>query len=132
MKKIKFKLCFVFHFLMYLYFHLNISSNKNGNATVKLLETAVKSNVFSNGYNANGIMRDNIAFMQFCANLNMDYRELMVRFVSIDLLYQTMIYKTTPSFIGAAAGIINLYNPQEVRNINDKYFQTYPLDLNRV
>lgn len=110
----------------------NISSNKNGNATVKLLETAVKSNVFSNGYNANGIMRDNIAFMQFCANLNMDYRELMVRFVSIDLLYQTMIYKTTPSFIGAAAGIINLYNPQEVRNINDKYFQTYPLDLNRV
>jgi hypothetical protein len=110
----------------------NIPSNKNGNATVKLLEAAVQSNVFSNGYNASGIMRDNTAFTQFCTSSNIDYHELMARFASIDLLYQTMIYKTTPSFIGAAAGIINLYNPQEVRNINDKYFQTYPLDLNRV
>lgn len=110
----------------------NIPSNKNGNTAVKLLESAVQSNVFSNGYNANGIMRDNIAFIQFCDNVNINYLDLIARFISIDLLHQTMIYKSTPSFIGAAAGIINLYNPQEVRNINDKYFQVYPLDLNRV
>lgn len=110
----------------------NIPSNKNGNTTVKLLEGAVQSNIFSNGYNANGIMRDNIAFIQFCDNVNINYLDLIARFISIDLLHQTMIYKSTPSFIGVTAGIINLYNPQEVRNINDKYFQIYPLDLNRV
>lgn len=110
----------------------NIASNKNGNTSIKLLEKAVQSNVFANGYNANGIMRDNQAFTNMCIVENISYVDLISRFMAIDLLYQTMLYKTTPNFIGANAGIINLYNPQEVRNINDKYFQVYPLDLNRV
>lgn len=110
----------------------NIASNKNGNTTIKLLENAVQNNVFANGYNANGIMRDNRAFTSMCIAENISYEDLISRFMAIDLPYQTMMYKTTPNFIGANAGIINLYNPQEVRNINDKYFQVYPLDLNRV
>lgn len=110
----------------------NILSNRNGNATVKLLEKAVQNNVFANGYNANGIMRDNQAFTDLCNTENISHIDLICRFISIDLLHQTMLYKSTPNFIGATAGIINLYNPQEVRNINDKYFHVYPLDLNRV
>lgn len=110
----------------------NITSNKNGNAAVKLLEKAVQNNVFVNGYNANGIMRDNQAFINMCDIENISHVDLISRFIAIDLLHQTMIYKSTPNFIGANAGIINLYNPQEVRIINDKYFQIYPLDLNRV
>lgn len=110
----------------------NILSNRNGNATVKLLERAVHDNVFANGYNANSIMKDNPAFIEMCNRENISYLDIICRFIAIDLPYQTMIFKSTPNFIALGTGIINLYNPQEVRNINDKYFQMYPLDLNRV
>lgn len=110
-----------------------ILSAKNANATIKLLEEAVQNNIFSTGYNASSIMRDSPSpFEKLCEGTNISHLDLILRFAAIDLLYQTMLYQSSPSSIGLASGVINLYNPQEIRNINDRYFQTYPLDLNRV
>ena len=109
-----------------------IPSIKNANSTIKVLEKAIKNNVFSMGYNVSAVTRTEESPFEKLALAGVDCNELIQRFSAIDLNYQTMLYKATPNFIGASSGIINLYNPQEVRNINDKYFQTNPLDLNRV
>ena len=97
---------------------------------MKILAKAVEDNVFSMGYNFGAIIRD-----QSLMKIN-DFKinpiDVTNRFTAIDLEYQTMLYKSTPAYIGLSASIINLYNPQEIRNINDFYFQNYPLDLNRV
>ena len=111
----------------------NILSTKNANATITFLENAIQNNIFNDGYNVGSIIRSRpSAFEKLCIGTNISYLDLTCRLVVIDLQHQTMLYKSTPNFIDATSGIINLYNPQEVRNINDKYFQTYPLDLNRV
>jgi len=111
----------------------NMPSIRNANATIKLLEQAVQNNIFSTGYNASSILRDSPSpFENLCTGTNMSHIDLMSRFAAIDLQHQTMLHQSTPNAIASTSGIINLYNPQEVRNINDKYFQAYPLDLNRV
>ena len=111
----------------------NMNALKNANSAIKLLEDAVAKNIFSNGYNANSIL-----FLQpnpiekLFEGSDISPYEVIDRFASIDLQYQTALYANSPKCKELGLSIINLYNPQEVRNINDKYFQKYPLDLNRV
>ena len=111
----------------------SIKSTKNANSTILLLEKAVAENIFSNGYNANSIFYSNpnpfeILFKDTKVNPTL----VTGIFASTDLGYQTMLYESSIAAKNTASNIINLYNPQEIRNINDKYFQQYPLDLNRV
>ena len=111
----------------------SMNSLKNANVSLKMLSKAVESNTFPNGYNSNSIFyfKPN-PFELLCEQNGLNAAELTNRFAAIDLPYQSMVYKTRPSFTEANIGIINLYDPQSVRNINDKYFTKYPLDLNRV
>ena len=111
----------------------SIKSIKNGNATIGILEDAIDRNIFFNGYNASlTMMNPDISPLQFIANSSLPVDEVIKRFRSIDLPFQTSLYQSNPSSIRASERLINLYNPQEVRNINDRYFTMYPLDLNRV
>lgn len=107
----------------------SISSFRNGNVTIKMLEDAVRNGAFSMGYNLGALSRDQS--LQKIQDRTPP-PDTINKLSAIDLDYQTMLYKSTPAYIGLPASIINLYNPQEIRNINDKYFQVYPLDLNRV
>jgi len=111
----------------------SIDSIKNGNTTIKLLEQAVEKNIFSTGYNSSAIFctKPN-PFEILFQGTNVDPNEVMTRFSVIDLLHNTMLYESSLEYKSAAEGIINLYNPDEVRHINNMYFQEYPLDLNRV
>ena len=90
--------------------------------------------MFPNGYNASFTMLDiyNSPLCKLINDKNTSPIEIVQRFRSIDLTYQTGIYEASANCIKASEGLINLYNPQEVRNINDRYFTVYPLDLNRV
>lgn len=110
----------------------NMKSIKNVNSAIKLLEDAVANNIFSNGYNANSILNlyNGNPFMGLLPE--QDAIVAMCNFAAIDLPYHTMLYQSSVKSKEVIAGIINLYDPQEVRNINDKYFREYPLDLNRV
>ena len=111
----------------------NLVNLKNSNNAIKFLEKAVENNVFSLGYNAASILRDGYnPFESLCLGTNIFPSDIRDRFLAIDLNYQTMLYTSGTSYIANLTELINLYNPQEVRNINDKYFQIYPLDLNRV
>ncbi len=109
----------------------NLKSIKSANNTIKILETAVSKNTFSNGYLANSIFYLNPnPFISIFSETETSI--ITNRFAAIDLSYQTMLYQGSIKSKEAVSGIINLYNPQEIRNINDKYFLEYPLDLNRV
>lgn len=112
----------------------NIGSTKNGNTTVKLLENAIQNGLFNNGFNLSMDMCAPILspFSKMFDGTDVHAVELIQKFRAIDLNYQTMMYDASPSSINAFEGLINLYNPQEIRNINDRYFTMYPLDLNRV
>ena len=108
----------------------SVSSFRNGNVTIKLLEKAVSEGVFSMGYNLGALIRDQSLLK--IQDKNPPPPDTINKISAIDLDHQTMLYKSTPAYIGLPTSIINLYNPQEIRNINDRYFQVYPLDLNRV
>ena len=110
-----------------------IPSIKNANVAGTLLQKSIEDGLFAMGYNANSISNHSISpFFKMFDPIKVNIADLINRFLSIDLENQTMIYSMSPSSIATLEGVINLYNPQEVRNINDKYFQMYPIDLNRV
>lgn len=52
------------------------------------------------------------------------------RFKAIDAVYQHKIFMSTADSLNIT--FPNLYDPQGIRKINDKYFKTNPLDLNRL
>ena len=106
----------------------SMPSIKNANTAAILLEKSVNEGLFNMGFNATSVVHS-ISTMSGHPVFNQD---LINRFLAIDLIHQTTIYSISPHAISVSEGIINLYNPQEIRNINDKYFQNYPLDLNRV
>ena len=119
----------------------SIRSIVNTTSAIGLLENAVDSNIFANGYNASlAMLTPEISPFGKLVQLGIGklfqdpntVKELISTFRSIDLPYQTAIYESSPACIKASEWLVNLYNPQEVRNINDKYFTKYPLDLNRV
>lgn len=110
----------------------NLPSLKNVNATISLLEKATENNIFSLGFAQSMDLGIAAAFNGILKSGTIDELELLGRYYAIDLLYQTQLYQMSIESRKITEGIINLYNPQELRDINDKYFQQYPLDLNRV
>lgn len=53
------------------------------------------------------------------------------RYKAIDLIHQHLIYTNTPEYLDRAY-LIDLIDDNAVRAINNKYFKTNPLDLNRL
>lgn len=112
----------------------NLNSITNANTTIAILEEATGLNTFANGYNANSIfyLEPNPFTLISRFQDEVKAAEITNRFAAIDLPYQTSLYKASINYMELEKSIINLYNPQEIRNINDRYFTEYPLDLNRV
>lgn len=112
----------------------SMNSLQNANKLVHTLHDAVRANIFANGYNANALFYydKNNPFEILFGTSGINFAEVMNRLAAIDLSYQSMLYKYSPASKEIAAGVINLYDPDAVRAINDKYFRMYPLDLNRV
>lgn len=59
--------------------------------------------------------------------LNIDIYQAIYRFKALDIIYNESAYTNTihPNY----TGIVNLYDPNSVKQINDKYFRNIPLDL---
>ncbi len=111
----------------------NMKSLKDATSTLKFLYNAINNNIFSMGYNANAIFYSNInPFEILCDGTNIDPNEVDARFGAIDILYQSSLYTMSNSYKEIEKDIINLYDPDTVKSINNKYFIKYPLDLNRV
>ena len=56
-------------------------------------------------------------------------KQLEIRYYLCDLKQQLESYKMSPSRVIINADIINLYNREEILNINNKYFANYPLEI---
>lgn len=108
----------------------NIPSIKNANRSILILEDAVNRSLFTNGYNSNSILYLNSPALDDLFEGKL--QEIRTRVAAIDIIYQEAIYESSPASRIIANSIINLYNPEEVRKINDIYFQSYPIDLNRL
>ena len=114
----------------------NLNSLKNANVSLNLLHEAVAQNVFCNGYNAHALLNhgsfDDPFSNPIFTNAGINPAEVKARFRTIDLVSQTVNYQSSVASKSVIKDIVNLYDPDEVRAINNRYFQRYPLDLNRV
>lgn len=112
----------------------SLNSLKNANSAIKILEAAVNATNIINGYN-HTVFTSNPNPFELIASTTKKIDPILVtnRFGAIDLKYQSMLYAASPRALDLQGpAFTNLYNPDEVRNINNVYFQKYPLDLNRV
>lgn len=99
----------------------------NNTKALKNIKSAIDDSKILNGY------MSSIYIVPTDLGLNSQSFKLFYdRFNALDLITQHDIYINTPASVDNLRGIINLYNPDEVRELNNKYFQTYPLDLNRL
>lgn len=63
-------------------------------------------------------------------SIHKDIFELVNRFKAIDVVYfQSVAYKSLPDYKTDYTGMVNLYDPRGMQEINEKYFKSYPLDL---
>lgn len=120
----------------------SINSIKNINTTIKLLEKSIASGYILDGYNGYDIVNNfNRGLYDYINEANplmriFEDREIAERvrrnFIDIDYqnMYSRYIYSPTTNKINLSC--VNLYSPDEVKAINNKYFRKYPLDLNRV
>lgn len=109
----------------------SLNSIRNANTTIKILEQAVNNQILINGYNSSWHFQN--PFEKIFENSKVDISDVCNRVDILDFPTNKELYKLTPIYIEMINSVHqNLYDPQEVRNINDKYFQKYPLDLNRV
>jgi len=105
----------------------NIKSLFNISRTIKILNKAVKGFKIIDGYNSdteviwNGIYND---------DFKIGYPTFENRFKAIDIRLQHSIFINTPE--AKSIQFKNLVDPETVRSINNMYFKSTPLDLNRL
>ena len=109
-----------------------LSSLKNANVAFNLLNTAINNGLFRDGYNTSSIYRAGGEPLLTLMNDSNKGMEAMQRLMHIDLNYLDLVINDTNIKNNIIQNCINLYNPDEVRYINNKYFVDYPLDLNRI
>lgn len=107
----------------------NIYNVFNISNSIKILENAIINGRILNAYSND---------VEYTLSL-IDYNRvkapeyfIKTRFQTLDLNFQHYIYKNCPSEASILNNVVNLYDPDAVREINDKYFINNPLDLNRL
>ncbi len=102
----------------------------NARSSILLLEKLVNDGILINGYNESILYRSDV--INNIQHKSINPEDIKNRFLSIDLNFQSNNHLNILDCTDSMKSIVNLYNPQEVRSINDQYFRKYPLDLNRV
>lgn len=94
--------------------------------TVKAIQSAIAENKILDGYNSD-LQRVYSALSGILAG-KMSVGEFIAKFQSFDLMYLYSQYINKPSSLDETWNI-NYHDPLTVKNINDKYFVEYPLDI---
>lgn len=112
----------------------NIKGIINYPKSNNIISTLVNNSKILNGYNSSfGVSPvDFGVFIDYINHSSMEdmYMMLYNRFTAIDLVYQCNMFRIEPSYNNLEKNIIDLYDPKEVQEINNRYFKKYPLDLN--
>lgn len=107
----------------------NIKTLFNITKSIRLLETGITENLIFNGYNSDVKRLFNL-ITQNEAGISISDLSFEFRFKAIDIRFQHSIYMTSPECINLDAMLINKHDPETVKEINNKYFESNPLDLN--
>lgn len=107
----------------------NIYILQNFNTVMTLLENCVLDKRINNAYT-----NDIDYLLTLIPNNKEKCPDYFVsaRFKALDLLFQHYIYTNSVNYNMISGNIVNLYDPDAVREINNKYFVENPLDLNRL
>jgi len=107
----------------------NIKSAINISKSIKALERAIKDHRLINKYNSD------ISYLWksilLYGNIKADAGTLTSRFKAIDIMFQHNIFMQSSEH-DYSDRLINLNDPNGVREINNKYFAKNPLDLNNL
>ena len=106
----------------------------NATNSVAKIKFLVDSRLLLDGYNSPAVIRENSNnnICKVFETIGLQEDECLRRLSVIDLQSQTVVYSLGPSVMELSRAIVNLYDPDTVKAINNKYFDKYPLDLNRV
>ena len=106
----------------------------NATNSVGKIKFLVDSRLLLDGYNSPAVIRENSNnnICKVFEIIGLQEDECLRRLSVIDLQSQTVVYSLGPSVMELSRAIVNLYDPDTVKAINNKYFDKYPLDLNRV
>lgn len=92
----------------------------------QLIHDLIGAGVIINGYN----IRPSID-PSFTTEIGLDPSLMLTeRFNAIDILHQEIIFSGTASYHNIKSNLVDIYDPDAVRDINNRYFCKYPLDLN--
>ena len=99
-----------------------------------IIKTLLKETRILNGYNPS-LRVSPVDFGPFIDFINHPsdedmYMTLYNRFTAMDIIHQSDLFRIEPSYNTIRMGIVDLYDPEEVQRINNRYFRKYPLDLN--
>ena len=102
----------------------NIKSITNYPNTDKKIHSLIDTGIIFNGYNPSIALDSDFATKFNTIDI------VQKRLCALDLIYQSHIYTMSPSYNNLTKNLVDLYDPDSVRQINNEYFHKYPLDLN--
>lgn len=100
--------------------------------TDNLIKDRINTGLLLNGYNPSfGVNPESFKmFVESEDQNDSTYLLLYNRFCAMDIIHQSHLFELTPSYSSLYKNIVDLYDPDSVRQINNQYFKKYPLDLN--
>lgn len=106
-----------------------LKSILNLGTAIKIVNDGINNGTIINGYN-NDI---NLVSNSLCTGRLANQAMLVEnRFKAIDIRYQHYIFMNSIEARTSKDNIINQYDPENVKFLNNKYFASNPLDLNRL
>lgn len=107
----------------------NITSLFNITKSASIIRHAISNMTLLNDYNSEPAYKLDI-MNQSLGKVNASMVDS--RFKAIDLIFQHGVYLNTANSTTNMKSVIDLYDPDTVRAINNQYFKENPLDLNRL
>lgn len=109
----------------------NIKNMININTSINIISKLISKNKIINGRSVDlDYLYDAISSESKNSKLNKNIFDN--RFKAIDIIYQHMIYYNTNDRLLNDNKLINLYDPENLKYINNEYFKDNPLDLMRL
>lgn len=107
----------------------NIPTLFNITRAIKILEEGISSSKILNGYNSDlKYLWDGIEDPSFEVGSTI----FEFRFKAIDIQFQHGVYINSVECANMESSLVDKYNPEEIKELNNKHFFKNPLDLNRI
>lgn len=110
----------------------NIKSLININQAIKIINNIVEYGRILNGYNSDIDNLYNIIESNLSTKNKINQNIFINRFKAIDIPFQHSVFYNSSERFSLPEKLVDLYDPEGVKYINNKYFDGIPLDLNRL